>query len=294
MSDPWVPLMLIFPLTGSVLALLGKFWKRGGLLFSSLGLSSCLGTLASLIATSGQVFSGEVLRYSLGGWSEPIGITLILDGFAWISVGLVSVISTLVGLFVLGDSEYRSGFFFYYLILTAGMTGVALTGDLFTMFVCFEIVAIAAYVLIAYEQTPTGLAASFKYLMLSAVGILFFLFGIFLIYRDLGTLSITGIAGRLKESEILRDAPAMHLAMASLCVGIGVRTAFIPFHSWLPEAIPRTSSGFRHAVRCSDQGFAFRDGPAASPIRRTVPIRLSHVDRRFDSPICCRQCISPD
>jgi multicomponent Na+:H+ antiporter subunit D len=78
--------------------------------------------------------------------------------------------------------------------------------------------------------------ASFKYLMLSSVGILFFLFGVFLVYRDVGVLSIAAVSSAIRASPALGDLPAMHLALAAICVGIGVRTAFVPFHTWLPEA----------------------------------------------------------
>ena len=236
MTDALFPVMLIAPLIGGALALFGKLSKRSEAFFRLFSLSSLIGIGVALIATAGTVYSGTILRYSLGGWPEPYGIALVLDGFAWISVALIFIVSFLVGLFALGDAHYGADFFFFFLLLTAGMIGVALTGDLFTMFVAFEIVAIAAYVLIAYEKSPTGLVASFKYLMLSSTGILFFLFGVFLIYRDLGTLSISEISRILAQSKTFRDAPAIHLALASLCVGIGVRTAFIPFHTWLPEA----------------------------------------------------------
>ena len=236
MSENWVALMLLSPLIGGVLALSGKVFKGADGVFRILALLSLIGTVAALVFTASGVFSGNVIRYALGGWPEPFGISLVLDGFSWITVALIALISLLVGLFVLDDPHYRSKFFFYYLLMIFGMVGVALTGDLFTMFVSFEIIAIAAYVLIAYEQSATGLAASFKYLILSSVGILFFLFGIFLIYRDLGSLSISHISAALDEGGALRDTTAMHLALASLCVGIGVRTAFIPFHTWLPEA----------------------------------------------------------
>ena len=236
-EEQLLPLLIALPLLGGAVSLFGKlFPSRENLsrLFATLLLAASLGVL---LLFAKPAFAGEELRYALGGWPEPFGIALVMDGFAFISVLLTLVISFLVAVHSLGDKKtYGASFFFFYMLLVSGMLGVVLTGDLFTMFVAFEIVAIAAYVLIAWEKTPTGLMASFKYLMLSSTGILFFLFGIFLIYRDLGTLSIAGIGAAVDASRQLRDAPAVHLALASLCVGIGVRTAFIPFHTWLPEA----------------------------------------------------------
>ena len=128
------------------------------------GLARILATLSLVVALggllyfSGDIFASRELRYALGGWPEPLGIALVMDGFAFISVLLILAVSLLVAVHVLEErKEYGAAFFFYYMLLVAGMTGVALTGDLFTMFVSFEIVAIAAYVLIAWEKSPMGL-----------------------------------------------------------------------------------------------------------------------------------------
>ena len=236
MTEAALPLIVVFPLFGGALAMGGKLFRPLSPVFRVLSAAGLAGALAILVNLAAPVLAGRTLSASLGGWPEPYGITLVMDGFAWITALLIAVVSLLVAIFALSGRKYNSTFFFFYHLLVAGMFGVALTGDLFTMFVSFEIVAIAAYVLIAFEKTPTGLVASFKYLILSSTGILFFLFGIFLIYRDLGTLSIAVAKDALAAAGGIRNTSSVHLALASLCVGIGVRTAFIPFHTWLPEA----------------------------------------------------------
>ena len=236
MTDNWLIWILLSPLFGAVAALLGKLLKPAERPLCFLGVLSLLVPAVILGLLLGPMTEGEQLHYSLGGWAQPYGIALTLDGISWISSALTSLIAVAVALFALGNRKYGGRFYFFLLMMVAGMYAVALTGDLFTMFVSFEIIAVSVYVLIAYEGTATGLAASFKYLMLSTTGILFFLFGIFLIYRDIGILSISGISEALKSAGGVRNTRVMHLALASLCVGIGVRTAFIPFHTWLPEA----------------------------------------------------------
>ena len=238
MSDALLPLVVIIPLFGGGVALLGKTVKGRT--------AEHIASMAAVITVAGSgvvlgllapaVFRGETIRYSLGGWPEPYGISMVLDGFAWLSSALVVAVSIPVCVAALSRRLYGASFFFFLLLLIAGMLSVSLTGDLFTMFVSFEIVAISAYVLIAFEKSDAGLVASFKYLILSSVGILFFLFGIFLVYRDLGILTIYGISSALSSTPSAGETPAIHLAVAALCVGIGVRTAFIPFHTWLPEA----------------------------------------------------------
>jgi len=236
MTDSLLVWVLLAPLLGAVVSLFGKLLAPLRRPLSFLGAATLAVPAAALAVLLEPVLSGESVRYALGGWPEPYGIALVLDGLSWISCALTTVIAAAVALFSLGRRRYGAGYFFFLLMMVAGMYGVALTGDLFTMFVSFEVVAVAVYVLIAWEGTATGLAASYKYLVLSTTGILFFLFGVFLVYRDLGVLSISHISEGLAASGGVLNAPAMHLALASLCVGIGVRTAFIPFHTWLPEA----------------------------------------------------------
>ena len=228
--------MIAVPMAGGAAAMLGKIFPRAGRAVSVVAVLAVLSPALFTVPFLSPVLAGQQINYALGGWPEPYGISLVLDGFAWITVLLISVVSFLSGLFSLGSSKYSPLYYLFLSLLAAGLTGVALTGDLFTMFVCFEIVAIAAYVLIVYEKNPTGLVAGFKYLVLSSVGILFFLFGVFLVYRELGVLSLNKIHAALESSGGTASSRAIHFALASLCVGIGVRTAFIPFHTWLPEA----------------------------------------------------------
>lgn len=236
MGEQVIPWLLILPLLGGGVALVGKLAPRIERMTCIVATLSIAGLVPLLITTLDSIWHGGTLRYALGGWPEPQGIILALDGFAWTVLALVVIISLCVAIFSLGDSRYGASFFFFLLLLISGMIGVCITGDLFSMFVCFEIVAIAAYVLIAYDETPSGLVASFKYLILSSLGIIFFLFGIFLLYRDFGFLSIAELSTAFKLTGGVRGSLASHLALVSLCVGIGVRTAFIPFHTWLPEA----------------------------------------------------------
>lgn len=232
MSSP--ALLVAIPLLGALLALIGKLTHRE--LAGSVAAVALMPAAAfPLAAQARTVLAGSTIVSNLGGWEESVGIALRVDSVAWLSSSLVVLIASIISLAAIGDSKYRANFFFFLSLLLSGMQIVTTTADIFTMFVGFEIIAIAAYVLIAYEKSDAGLVASLKYLILSSVGILFFLFGIFLVYRDFGTLSLTIIRSRV-ETGSLDETQPIHLAVAALCVGIGVRTAFVPFHTWLPEA----------------------------------------------------------
>jgi multicomponent Na+:H+ antiporter subunit D len=227
--------LVVGPLLGSGIALSGKIlpWRRTTAVLS---VSTLILYIPALILLYPLVTNGGTVTHDVGGWAAPYGITLAFDGLSWISTALIAGISILVAVAAFSREEIEPRFFFFLLLLIAGMQGVVVTTDLFNMFVSFEIVAIAAYVLIAYEQKTTALVASVKYLILSTVGILFFLLGVLLIYRESGTLALGELEAILQQRPELGRSGVMHLALAALCVGIGVRTAFIPFHTWLPEA----------------------------------------------------------
>jgi multicomponent Na+:H+ antiporter subunit D len=226
-------------LVGAVIALFGKLTPAGpeaGPLRLLLCIASVLpiaGMAAVLWCTLPAVTAGGTLTYSLGGWPVPYGIPLVLDGMAWIMSALIVAVSSMVAIAAFSRLRYGPVFFFFLMLLIAGMEIVTLTADIFTMFVAFEIVAIAAYVLIAFDRSDAGILASLKYLVLSSVGILFFLFGVFLIYREVGTLAFSSVGEAVRGNP---ESRSLRLAVVALCVGIGVRTAFIPFHTWLPEA----------------------------------------------------------
>ncbi|MFW5694786.1 MAG: complex I subunit 5 family protein [Alkalispirochaeta sp.] len=245
-------LLILLPMVAAGVALVGKAMpgKRGFRETATvvLGLS-----LVVTAVSAGTMFRGErVVPYALGGYEAEPAILLLLDGLAWVSSTLVVVVGVIVSVASLPHKRFDAAYFFFLMMTIAGMQSVVVTTDLFTMFVSFEIVAIGAYVLIAWERTPQGLLASLKYLFLSTVGILFFLFGIFVLYRDLGSLSMLTLSSLIPQEPAAARAVipgfnllampepgvarAVPLAVAALCVGIGVRTAFIPFHTWLPEA----------------------------------------------------------
>ena len=137
--------------------------------------------------------------HTLGGFEGEPGIAMVLSGSAWLASVLIVLIGALTAVFSLGRREFDLRYYFFLLMMTAGMETVVLTGDIFTMFVGLEVVALAAYVLIAWERGGEGLLASLKYLFLSSAAILFFLFGVFVVYRDFGSLSFEVIARRVGE-----------------------------------------------------------------------------------------------
>ncbi|GAK59661.1 NADH/Ubiquinone/plastoquinone (Complex I) [Candidatus Vecturithrix granuli] len=232
MNDSLI-LLIVIPFMGALVCLGCKFFRTSWLapLACMIALIACC---AQLMRVYPALLHARQATYIVGGWSAVVGIRQLFDGLAWIGCALVMTISLVVLLFVMSEQRYGYTFYFFYLLMIAGMTGVLLAADLFNLFVFFEILGITVYILIAYCQERHALVASFKYLMLSSLGITFFLLGIFIIYQQTGSLSFYEIAQYAPQSS--RDASRLSFALAALVAGISIRTAYIPFHVWLPDA----------------------------------------------------------
>jgi hydrogenase-4 component B len=226
-------LLILLPFFGSLLCLLNKFFPNIRFArYISIGcLLLCLAILARLFPL---VAAGESVPYHVGGWQEPIGITLYIGPLSWITSLIGMLITLLVLVFSLGEKAYSYHFYFLFLMMVAGMEGVVLTGDLFNMFVFIEILSITTYILIAYTGEKLSLMASLKYLLLSSLSIGFSLIGILIFYRITGTLSLKLIAQRLPS--LPAADPSTVFAAVAFIAGVGVKAAFIPFHTWLPDA----------------------------------------------------------
>jgi multicomponent Na+:H+ antiporter subunit D len=224
-------LLVAIPFFGAFFSLGDSF--RGGRIFSRLAGSVSL-LLSILCLVLLLPAAGDGASYAVGGWPRGIGIYLFLDIRAWYISLLVVFVSFGALVFSWGEGIYDYKFTFFYLIMAGGMQGTILTEDVFNLFVFLEIIGVTSYVLIAYSGKGTSLLASYKYLLYSSVGMMFFLFGVFLIYRAAGDLSYGGI--RYAAEAGGRTSADIRLGIFILIAGLGIRVALAPFHFWLPDA----------------------------------------------------------
>jgi len=121
------------------------------------------------------------------------------------------------------------------LLLVGGLVGMVMATDLFSLYLFCELMSVTAYVLVAFRRhTDTAVEAGFKYLILGSAGTLTMLMGLALIYRETGSLAI--------EQHIAAPGPWARLGLALLLAGLGVKSAFVPAHTWLPDAHGRAPS----------------------------------------------------
>ncbi|MPV86513.1 Na+/H+ antiporter subunit D [Ostreibacterium oceani] len=169
-------------------------------------------------------------------WQAPFGITLVADLFSAIMVMLTAIIAFMTSLYALSEiDEHRIKFGFYPLMnfLVFSVCGAFLTGDIFNLFVWFELMLISSFVLMALGNSKAQLEASIKYVTINMVASAFFLAGIGVIYGLTGTLNMADIALRLPA---VNNPALLDLAAVFFFIAFGVKAAVFPLYNWLPAS----------------------------------------------------------
>lgn len=151
-----------------------------------------------------------------------------------IALGLGVCVAVYSGRYLSLDHRYRT----YYpllLLMVTGLLGMVMTQDLFNLYLFCELMSVAAYVLVAFRrQTDTAIEAGFKYLIMGSVGTITLLMGVALIYRETGALTL--------PQPITAPGVWARAGLACIWVGLGIKSAIVPLHTWLPDAHGRAPS----------------------------------------------------
>ena len=181
----------------------------------------------------------NVVSYTLGGWSAPLGIELRIDALSALMVLILAASALLVSIYALKSVEKEIAernqvpFYTALLLVLAGLIGISVTADAFNIFVFLEISSLSTYALISMGRDRRALHASYHYLIMGTIGATFILIGIGFMYVMTGTLNIEDLAQRLPA---VADTNAIRAAFAFITIGVGIKAAMLPLHQWLPNA----------------------------------------------------------
>ena len=192
--------------------------------------------LVSILNLHNVVNHGEV-RYVFSGWTAPLGIEWVADGLASVILVLLSVLGLLGVVFTGPTSPKALGgriVHYYTLILLffSALTGIVFAADFFNIFVFLEVAAISSYALIGVAG-GRALFAAFRYLILGTIGASIYLLGVSYLYAVTGTLNMADMADKLP---FLLGSKALVGGLLFIFIGLGIKMALVPFHSWMPEA----------------------------------------------------------
>ncbi|MEU8236294.1 Na+/H+ antiporter subunit D [Actinoplanes sp. NPDC048967] len=269
-----VPLPVVIPLVGAAVTLL---LRRHPNLQRSVSLLALSATLAVAVALLALTAGGGPLVVDVGGWAAPLGIVLVADRLAALMLVVSAAVTLCVLVYSIGqgladgdDATPVSVYHPAYLILTAGVTNAFLAGDLFNLYVGFEILLAASYVLITIGATESRIRDGTTYVVVSLLSSLIFLTAIGLIYAATGTLNLAQLAGRL---DALPESLQLGL-QSMLLLAFGIKAAVFPLSAWLPDSYPTaiapvtavfagllTKVGVYAIIRT--QTLLFPDGPAS-------------------------------
>ena len=237
LADHMPALQVAIPLLAApVCALL-----RGGRLPWLLALGVSWFAFYASITLLMQVMSTGDISYHMGNWAPPFGIEYRVDAINAFVLMIVSGISAIALPYARRsvaheiDPRRHGQFYTAYLLCLTGLLGVTITGDAFNIFVFLEISSLSTYVLVASgaRKDRRALTAAYNYLVLGTVGATFFVIGVGLLYMVTGTLNIADLAERLRP---LADNRVVQAGFAFIIVGMGLKLAMFPMHTWLPNA----------------------------------------------------------
>jgi formate hydrogenlyase subunit 3/multisubunit Na+/H+ antiporter MnhD subunit len=164
------------------------------------------------------------------------GVTFFVDGTGFLFALVTSfvwLLATIYSTKYMTHEHSRDRFFAFLILTLAADIGVLVTGDLFSLFIFFELLGISSWVLVIHNETEEAMKAGRKYLFMGVIGGLFLLFGIFLIFTNTNTLTLQPLLGGLAEIGNIK-----YLIAATMTLGFGVKAGMFPVHVWLPEAHP--------------------------------------------------------
>jgi formate hydrogenlyase subunit 3/multisubunit Na+/H+ antiporter MnhD subunit len=174
---------------------------------------------------------------ALGGFAPPLGILFYVDELALLFALAVAVMTLLLWPTPESAEQDIVRLRVLTLLLAASSAGLALSGDLFNLYVFYELAAVASYGLIAGRMTGASFAAAFRYLLMSAMGSVFALTGIGLVYFKTGTLNLAHLASMSEQL----DNPIGLAAFLLMLIGFGVKAELFPVNSWAPEVYAAAS-----------------------------------------------------
>jgi len=235
---PVLPILLPL-LTAAVLAIAGDARVRAG---RTLSLASGAAQFALGVTLLMLAADDTRLVYEVGRWPAPFGIVLVLDRLSALMVLLGGIVSLAGLIHAIAGTDVRGRHFhaFWHLQM-AGLNGAFLTGDLFNLFVFFEVLLAASYCLLLHGHGPDRARAAVHYVVINLVASALFLVAVSLLYGVTGTLNLAHLSERLAQIDPA-DMPLAATAALMLIAVFAVKAALFPLGFWLTDSYPAASA----------------------------------------------------
>ena len=234
-------LMILLPLISAafILVFRGVNLQR----FIALVVLAALTVISALLIIVADTHGIQTVQ--MGGWEAPIGITLVADRLSSIMLFVSSIVLFAVmwygisqGLRDGDDDDPVAVFLPTYMLLSMGVNLSFLAGDLFNLYVGFEIFLVASYVLLTLGASPQRVRAGIGYVMVSMASSMVFLFALALVYASVGTVNMAQAGIRMEDVPTGTKAAIF----ATILIAFGIKAAVFPLDAWLPDSYPTAAS----------------------------------------------------
>jgi multicomponent Na+:H+ antiporter subunit D len=234
MTNNWIILPVIMHLLIAVVLIL--LWRKI-LIHRILSVVGNIVILAVSVSLFSNIWtSGQILTMQVGNWRAPFGITLVADVFSSMMVLLASVSGLAVTLFStagISESRMRYGYFAILHFLLMGLNGAFLTGDIFNLYVWFEIIIISSFVLMTLGGKKPQIEGAINYVVMNILASVLFLTAIALLYGLTGSLNMADLS--LKVA-LVENSGLVHVSALMFFVAFGIKSAVFPLYFWLPSS----------------------------------------------------------
>ncbi|MEL6794089.1 MAG: Na+/H+ antiporter subunit D, partial [Pseudomonadota bacterium] len=187
------------------------------------------------VALMAEVLAEGVIAAQMGGWAAPFGITLVADNLSAVMVLITAIVALGVAIYALADineAKERLGYHALFNVLIAGVVGAFVTGDLFNLYVWFEVMLISSFGLLVLGGRKDQIDGGVKYVALNLVSTIMFLSGIGLLYGMTGTLNLADLATAVDGA----DQGLLTVVATLFLIAFGVKAAVFPLFFWLPAS----------------------------------------------------------
>ncbi|MGK7393470.1 MAG: Na+/H+ antiporter subunit D [Candidatus Cyclobacteriaceae bacterium M3_2C_046] len=230
---PFISSILLTLLFAGIICIL--FWNQVNI---QKGIAIAFTTLYLILAILliSQVYHSGIRVVQIGNWPAPFGITLVADMLGALMILITAIISFAILWYSLQDIDAErksSGYFPVFFLMLFGVSGAFLTGDVFNLYVWFEVMLVGSFVLMALGNNKAQLEGAVKYVVLNFIGSGFFLLGIGVLYKLTGTLNMADLAVIINDHP---DHSLLNIAALFFFMAFGIKAAVFPLFFWLPAS----------------------------------------------------------
>ncbi len=179
----------------------------------------------------------EIILVNMGSWAAPFGISLVADRFSVLMLVVSAFVFFLITIYStqsVDKARRKNGHFFFSFGILMGVNGSFLAGDLFNLYVWFEVMLMSSFILVSLGGERQQLEGSIKYLILNLISSLFFVAGIGLLYGKLGSLNLADLSQKMALAK--DNLAILNPALILIFVGFSIKGALFPFFFWLPAS----------------------------------------------------------